>query len=581
MHYLMRTLQFFRYYRLPSAIILFWLLLVSPLYFPNMGGSGLRLPQNIITWAVMGIVTFSIWFTLRTGQAVRITTTANGLLLAVVVLGIPLIYTAPLWRDAALARWAGLLGGWFFYLSLLQCNRQYLFRNCLYYAILATATFQMLIGILQFTVPNIIPAWFAYPVTNNRVHGVFQQVNVLASFVATGFALTLMLFLLPKFTCSRATNERLRSYGLGVLLVLFSVLLVWLQSRIGWIGGATITVLFLYHFKHVSPQRRKWAAFLISLGILIGLIALWQGLYDENGLRYVSHNSSNNSRYTMLRDTLTMIGQKPLYGWGYGGFEYSFQHFRLTYTPLNIITEIARHPHNELLLWWVEGGLVALAGMLIVLVYAVRLLRAALTHDGAKKQTSTGEASALCIVLLPILLHTQTEYPFTLSTFHWAIFLLLLAQLDRLVSRVNAPRSLSAPISYVLAGTIPILSTIVLLMLGCGLYANFALTSVERNHFASIEPARMAMKYDMWVNTERWEYDQQTYNLLDFNQSRNPTLLDSYERWAKGYLSRRIDDNVYAAWLAIAQYRQDEQTQHRLRKEGQWFFPGDKRFIAP
>ncbi|WP_455872368.1 O-antigen ligase family protein [Serratia proteamaculans] len=76
----------------------------------------------------------------------------------------------------------------------------------------------------------------------------------------------------------------------------------------------------------------------------------------SGALRYASHTGSNHVRYTMLRDTLAMIAEKPLLGWGYGGFEYSFHHFRINQTPPTVVTEIARHPHNELLLWWVEGG---------------------------------------------------------------------------------------------------------------------------------------------------------------------------------------------------------------------------------
>ena len=59
----------------------------------------------------------------------------------------------------------------------------------------------------------------------------------------------------------------------------------------------------------------------------------------------------------MLKSTLAMIAEKQLLGWGYGGFEYSFQHFRLAQGLSIEGVDIVRHPHNELLLWWVEGGM--------------------------------------------------------------------------------------------------------------------------------------------------------------------------------------------------------------------------------
>ncbi|AKJ43962.1 hypothetical protein QQ39_16255 [Pragia fontium] len=570
-----------RHHWLPLGIILFWLLLIMPLYLTSMGGSGLKPPQNIITWALMATVIAAVWLTRPVGQVVRLTMTARWLLLAVVILAIPLLYTAPQWRDAALLRWLGLLGGWVFYVSWLQYSPPRFGRHWLYYALLAAAAFQALIALLQFTVPQAVPAWFAYPIPHGRVIGTFQQPNVLASFIATGLALALMLFLLPRFTLRNTRQERLRTYGLGLLLVLFPLLLVWVQSRIGWLSGAAVSLLFLFRFQPLAPQRSKWAAALLSLGLLIGILTLLQG---DSGLSYISHAGSNHARWTMLHDTLTMIAEKPLLGWGYGGFEYSFQHFRLVQRPSTVMTEIAGHPHNELLLWWVEGGLIALMGMFMLLGCGLYLVRMALRDDRAKNPTlkrPAGEASALCIVLLPLALHTQTEYPFTLSSALWAIFLLLLAQLDRLTSSITEHHTLSPPTSVFLGGAIPAISAAVLLMAGFGLHANLALTAAEQNRLVNIEPARAAMKYDLWMNTERWRYDQQTHALLAFNQTGDPRLLDSYTHWAQDYLSRRIDKNVYATWLAITQYRQDAQTHHRLRQEAHYFFPDDARFLIP
>ncbi len=90
---------------------------------------------------------------------------------------------------------------------------------------------------MQLTLPGTLPAWFDYPMKNGRPYGVFLQVNVLASFIACGLALALMLLLLPDFSLTQPKAERGRRYALGLVLVLFPVLLVWLQSRIGWLGG--------------------------------------------------------------------------------------------------------------------------------------------------------------------------------------------------------------------------------------------------------------------------------------------------------------------------------------------------------
>lgn len=87
--------------------------------------------------------------------------------------------------------------------------------------------------------------WIPYPLIGGRPYGVFQQVNLLASFTATGLALALMLFLLPDFSLRAKRYEKLRLMLLALLLAVFPALLVWLQSRIGWLGGGAAALLFI------------------------------------------------------------------------------------------------------------------------------------------------------------------------------------------------------------------------------------------------------------------------------------------------------------------------------------------------
>ncbi|ATM76054.1 polymerase [Serratia fonticola] len=572
MHHHKKTLQFLGLSGLqilPLWLLLVWLLFIIPLKLPNMGGSGLNLPQNIVSWAVMAGVVTTIWLTLPANRSLYLTVTARWLLLAIVMLFIPVIYTLPQWRDAALARWLGLMGGWVFYVSLLQYPLTRFGRHELFYGILTTATLQAFIALLQFVAPESVPMWLDYPHLDGRPYGVFQQVNVLASFIATGLALALMLFLLPSFAFARIRTERCRQYFLGGLLVLFSLILTWLQSRAGWLGAGTVCVLLLLLGWGQAKKQTLIAIALLACGITLAVILQLGG--------EVAHSGSNHARLVMLQDTLKMIGERPWLGWGYGGFEYSFQHYRLDLGLSTLGLGVVRHPHNEILLWWAEGGIIALAGMAILLFAGSRLAWRAWRQI---RQHRSGESAALVIALLPLLLHTQTEYPFTLSTTHWATFLLLLALLDHPLGAI-AERTALAPGAMACVGRVlPTLSTAVFFMACIGLFANLSLTTLERAQFSNVEPARRLMAFDTWVNTERWHYDQQTHALLTFNQTRDPQLLSSYVNWAQHYLSRRVDKNVYATWLTIAQYQQDRTAHHRLQQEAQALFPDDPRFLA-
>ncbi|UAN45370.1 O-antigen ligase C-terminal domain-containing protein [Serratia sp. JSRIV001] len=549
-----------------------------PIYLHNMGGSGLKLPQNIVTWGVIAMITATIWLAMPARKIIRLSVTCRCILLGVFILALPLLYTEPQWREAAFSRWLGLAAGMVFYLSWLQYGLPRRWYSRVLYGVLVPVTGQAIISMMQFLAADYVPEWFSYPIVQNRPYGVFQQVNVLASFIATGLALTLLLFLLPGFTLYRKIAERLRKYLLGLVLVLFSVLLVWLQSRIGWFGGGIAGVLLLLLGYRTDRKQTALAAGLVVLGIVFAVI-----LYNRVGIGNVEHTASTQARLIMLHDTLKMITERPLLGWGYGSFEYNFQHYRLAQGLSTSGLGVVRHPHNETLLWWVEGGIVAAIGILILIYAGLRLVwqawQLSRQAQGLNRQVAI-HSIALIFVLIPMLLHTQTEYPFMLSAAHWAIFILLLAQLDRQVSKVVERRSLPPVISALLAGMIPAVSLGVV-VLSCGaLYANLVLTSVERNRLVDIEPARLAIRFDLWANTERWHYDKHIHSLLEFNQTQDVIRLEEYSGWAQDYLSRRIDKNVYANWLMITQYQQDIELHTRIRQEAHGLFPEDRRFFV-
>ncbi|WP_448666233.1 Wzy polymerase domain-containing protein [Serratia plymuthica] len=563
----------------PYIMLLIWFGIAIHLYLPNMGGMGLALPQNIISWGAMALLSLVIWLSiLFNKQRIIITPTMKLFFVASALLAVPLLYTRPEWLEAASWRLAGLFGGLIFYFSWLQVSTSSRLRLGVLYGLLFAISVQALLALLQLFSPDL--SWVAFK--GGRVYGVFQQANVLASFIATGVALALMLFLLPCFALAQTWHERWRQRTLAMLLVLFSALLVWIQSRVGWLGGVLVALLFCGAYGRKLPGRCAAAMGLILIGALLGVAIMTSGWGGDAGFAYVSHSHSNQARYTMLRDTLTMITEKPWSGWGYGGFEYSFMHFRITQTPPTIITEIASHPHNELLLWWLEGGVIALAGVGVLLIGGSLLLRRLWRYEARVNKAGSanqGEALALCFVLLPIALHTQTEYPFYLSALHWAVFLLLLAMLDRLVTPASERGALTGVGRKTLVILLPIVSLITLLVMLVGLLGGITLTRAEQNKFMDMREVAAMPPVASWVQSERREFDQQVYALLLFNQTQDEALLSGYANWANGYLKKRIDRNVYASLYLILKHQGNSTQAKRLRREAIAFFPDDPRFM--
>ncbi|BEM55082.1 membrane protein [Serratia marcescens] len=538
------------------TLLLIWMAVILPVYYPNMGGDGLALPQNILAWSIMALTTLIVTFTVCLGRArLSLTPTARLLLLGIAVLALPLLYTRPEWREDALWRCAGLLGGWLFYVACLQLRLTARQRNLLLYGLLFAVSVQALLAALQLFAPTL--AWVSP--NGSRVYGVFQQPNVLGSFIATGLALALWLLLAPLSTPTR------RQLPLLALLTAFSALLVLIQSRAAWLGGTLAAALLLWRFARQSPAASRWAGGALLLGVALGLMGLFTGQQE-----LIAREGSNYSRLTMLQDTLSMILAKPLLGWGYGGFEYSFAHFRLQAMPWREVLEVAGHPHNEILLWWVEGGLPALAGIVLVFIAGALLLKRAWQRD---REQPAGARVGLFLVLLPMLVHTQLEYPFYLSAPHWLAFLLLLALLD---GQTGAPR----PLSFAKALSLPVATAAVgvLVMAVFAWQGRMALTQSERTMLATIDSIEQMPAPAAWIYRERKTFDEQSHSLLVYNQTRDDALLTGYRQWADAYLQRRIDANVYATLITILRYQGAQAEADARQREAAFLFSRDMRF---
>lgn len=536
------------------------------------GSRGLGLSVNTAIIGATALFLLVVWLRLLSRRGVIVTAAWRLLLLGVGVLIIPLLYIQDNWAAEASWRIFGLLAGIVVYFSCLQIRFTHRTLHKVLSIVLLLVAVQALLALLQLFVPAL--AWV--PLYGQRVYGTFRQPNVLASFIATGQALVLMLLLLPGFALGRVWHERCRLTGLALVLGGLAALLIWIQSRAGWVGGGVVALLFLWRFGRAFPARSKVACGAMLSGVVLGV---WW--FADVAGEPISHVGSNHARWTMLRDTLAMIVAKPFLGWGYGGFEYSFQHFRINQTPPTLVTEITRHPHNEILLWVAEGGVVGLVGVVLILAAGLRVIHQAIHHDRlafATGRRMAGLPTALCIALLPIAIHTQLEYPFYLSALHFVVLLLLLAMADRLSGGVQQRQVLPAKTGVMVAWGMALLALAVAVVMGFALKGNLALAEVERFGMADVRPLKEMPAPSRWLHQERVAFDEQVHALLTYNDTRDERLLENYRQWAKAYLGRRIDKNVYANLIQILQHQGHDMQAEQFRQDAMRLFPTDARF---
>ena len=539
---------------------LFWLT-GSLLFIPNSGGYGLSLPQNCFSWAMMGGLMFAVSLSqIRKKQLWVITPALRWFAAGIVILALPLLYTRPEWLFNGGLYWAGAAVGLLFYLSCVQLK---LSRDGVYTLIflwLLACMAHALLVLLQLT-----PAgeWIAWPVLNNRPYGVFQQVNLLATFLACGIGLALFLFLVPE----SLKNKRKRFFATFSLFV-FPCVLVLIQSRIGWLSAIITIVIMLILMGSVSGKCQS--VILLLLGIGAGW---WCKNYTLIG--DVSHSDSNGARLEMAGTAWEMLKQRPWTGWGAGGFEYTFQFFRVLQGKSTEGVGVVVHPHNELLFWGVEGGAVALGGLLLIIIGGIKIVIPA-WHRYRREHNS--QPLALCIIILPILLHTQTEYPFGLSALHFALCLLLLAQADKLsdISSVNI--SVSRPVSNVLSGIMMVIPVVVIVWMCSAFRLGLILTDTERRGMQDVKVLASVPDIILITQYERVEFDLSLNRLMYYNQIRDPQLLDSYRLWAEKYLKVHTDKNVYISLIMILNYQRRTIERNYYLSQAQKIFPQENEF---
>lgn len=396
----------------PVEWLLALLFLLSPFYLvSSLGGTGFDLPFNITVWAAATLViAYSVWY--FCGQD-KLILPANykgllalpvGILLAAAIAGVKDPIT---W----LFRIVYVMAGVIFLIGLFQFRVKNTDRVLLFIAV--ATLLHSLVGMIQLFQLPVLLNWI--PRTDKAIAtGVFQQVNVMASFLSTGILVLVYLCLRP------ITYKRF--YLKAFLLVTISLatyVMVATGSRVGLLSGILGLIMLLVAYR--TQVRKNWKTIISAL--LLILVASWlakEGLHKTVDKSYkVVEAQYSDQRASIYRISFDAFTEAPIKGHGIGTFLGQFGLASSKFYqehPTAKMPSYLTHPHNELLQWGIEGGLLALLGILIamfsVLWFVVKYKQQRLL--------------AYLALLLPVTLHTQVELPFYLSSFHWFIWLILL-----------------------------------------------------------------------------------------------------------------------------------------------------------
>ena len=537
---------------------LYWLLGMH-FFMHNPGGAGLYLPFNAWGWIFASLViALGLWqVTLR--QQLVTSPLQVGLWLGGMLLWLPMAYPGFELKDYAIPRLLGLFAGLLFLSCLYQWRLDRSARDRLLYLLLGAIAIEALLGLVQFYL--LTPGnWIGYDTQANRPYGIFQQPNVMASFMATGLSLAVWL------ERRGQANAGLMGLRYGVI-VAASVLLVVLQSRVGQLGGLLSLLLLMPQLYRQRLLGRTLA--LVGLGIALGLLSLYGFSGAKRGLEIYQ---SGGMRSIYWPYAAKLIAEAPWAGWGYGSFESVFlQHYMADKALNPAMVQIEYnldHPHNEFLYWAVEGGLAPMLGMVLMggtLLW--RLGRAGIVRG-----------AALLALVTPILLHTQTEYPFYHAIALWWALLLLIHVVDAeveeegLAGHANWREHVCRPWLLLRFAAIAIPLIVVPFML-TALHTAWVVTKYERGGYK--QPALLLDIVNPMAWLTRVEFDVNAVRLMVGLQSNNKGELEAYLDWGQGFVRHTPRANIYANMVIALNALGRREEADRLRAEALVLYPGE------
>ncbi|WNC72983.1 Wzy polymerase domain-containing protein [Thalassotalea psychrophila] len=488
-------------------------------------GSGLYVSSNMIGWGVVSLlISYGFWYVYK-NKAITYSKLSLYVVSGVLLLILPVTYSNSS-LDNFLPRLIALIAGVLFLFSLYQCKFGLTDRVKILNIFLIGILIEGILGFLQFFVFNFLEWDFGYyDLLNLRPSGVFRQPNIMASFMASGIVIS--LFLLYKEINN--LNKKILYIYYSVLFICSTILLI-LQSKTGYLGLLlSLLLLIPVIFKHFN--RVKVGIIFILLGLIWGIISLniikgverGEKLYTDGGIRL-----------DIINVGFDIFEKSPLLGHGYGNFErvYRSAHIKKMKTEesLGEPLENLHHPHNEILFWGIEGGIVALFGLLILIIGFIQIF----------PRNMLRENSALLSLLVPILLHTQFEYPFYTSLIHLLLFITLIWYIDESLNNSREKNIGKNEATKYIGILIPIL---VIPFMVSGLHTMKSMSDFHESKYKDVQYLLNVKNDLIWH-----DYISRIYQNIYFNKGMKTGDVDSltsYIVWGLNYVETKPRVKIY------------------------------------
>jgi len=375
--------------------------------FSHMGG--FYDPNSIFIWGLTGFILVAL--SIFSGRVITIPILPVGLI-GIVIFSIFLlwiIHGAPyrgLVSVSVLLVWCAIIVFLWTYRADLIEGRRFIERSLVFLALFAC-------GLAAFH-PYYFDFDFSYsPGSGLGVisHGGFGQRNNFPTFLTTVIALIFWL----NISFENRSNFSVAQYFIIFVLSLFVFMSA---SRVGLL---TLTVLFfLFSAAILKKGNVAFVIRVVAVAVFSFFTAEFLRLEHVEASSILGRvslsgvqESSINGRIGYIFSGVHAGLDRPIFGWGFDSFYKVYPQFWVDQVkqliPVRYLSN-STHPHNELIQWWVSGGLLGVLGVFLpfFLIFAVAVF---------KGRTIVIDS----MPFVPVLIHSLTGFPLYQSPIHWLL----------------------------------------------------------------------------------------------------------------------------------------------------------------
>jgi O-antigen polymerase len=224
------------------------------------------------------------------------------------------------------------------------------------------------------------------------------------------------------------------------------------------------------------------------------------------------------------------------------------------------------HPHNEVLYWLVEAGLISVLGMLL---FAAATLRQFFSLGWQR-------GLAYMAMIAPITMHTFVELPFYLSSFHWFVWLLLFYLVHSHFTVAYSVRLSQSAKRLVPAATLGV-GLLVAIFLFSTLQSLRDMTRFAIRGDGNLAMVKSASKNPV-LNELAMLFTLRYLLYIDISKGQS-RYVDSFVTWAEQYAEKLPEPDVLSDLALAYSYRKDPENAQRIIDRAVSIYPKNSYLV--